>query len=173
VAQWLHIRGCAPVFVADIDTSKLQLAADMGFIPINSAEVDPVTRIKEESQGGVQKVVEACGLPQTFLQAVQTAAQFGEIVFLGNINGTFSIGEKDFSSILRRELVIYGTWNSRIVPRGQDEWTAVLDFMDRGLELAPLISHTPDLEQGPELFRAIAKGDLPSYSKVIFKIFEP
>ena len=73
--------------------------------------------------------MEAIGLPLTFLQAVQAGARFGEVVFLGNIRGSFQIGEKDFSSILRRELTIRGTWNSRVVPESRNEWTTVLSHL--------------------------------------------
>jgi L-iditol 2-dehydrogenase/galactitol-1-phosphate 5-dehydrogenase len=170
VAQWLCIRGCRPVFVADIDQAKLKLAAGMDFVPVNSSRNDPVAQILKQSGGGVQKVVEACGLPATFRQALQVAAPFGEVVFLGNISGQFKVNEAEFSSILRRELVIYGTWNSKIVPRGQDEWTAVLKYMDRELTVAPLISHTPDLSQGPEIFQALTDGRLPGYRKVVFRV---
>ncbi len=170
IAQWLASRGCHPIYVSDVDDQKLEIAADMGFVPIDSRTEDPVARIRAETDGGVQKAVEACGLPQTFLQTLQAAGRFGEVVFLGNISGDFTIGEKDFSSILRRELTIHGSWNSRVVPRGRDEWSTVLKAMDRKLKIAPLISHTPDLADGAEVFRGIADGSLGPYRKIVFKV---
>jgi len=171
VAQWLRLSGCTRVFVVDVDARKLDLVAGLGCIPINPATGgDAVQQIRAATNGeGVQRVVEAVGLPQTFLQATQVAAAFGEVVFMGNIHGEFRIGEKDFSSILRRELTIYGTWNSKIVPTGTDDWSAVLKFMDRGLEIAPMISDTPTLEQGPEIFASI-HGRKAWHHKVIFRV---
>ena len=79
----------------------------MGFVPVNAMDSNPVEFINEATDGvGVQYSVEACGLPVTFLQAVQVAGMFGEVVFMGNIVGEFKIGEKDFSNILRKELKI-------------------------------------------------------------------
>ncbi len=168
VAQWLRISGCSEVFVADIDKRKLDTASAMDFVPVDAAAGDPVRRIVSHTKGaGVDCVVEAVGLPQTFLQAVQCAAGAGQVVFLGNIIGEFKIGEKDFSSILRRELVIRGTWNSKVLPQGKDDWSTVLSYMDRGLEVAPLISHTPALSEGPEIFRKITKKE-EYFNKVIF-----
>jgi L-iditol 2-dehydrogenase len=46
--------------------------------------------------------IEACGLPVTFLQAVQVAAMFGEVLFMGNIAGEFKIGEKIFPTSCAR-----------------------------------------------------------------------
>ncbi|MDF3059486.1 MAG: hypothetical protein K0R17_3701 [Rariglobus sp.] len=171
VAQWLNLSGCARVFVVDVDPRKLDLVAALGCIPINpKTGGDAVRQILDATGGeGVQRVVEACGLPLTFLQATQVAAAFGEVVFMGNIHGEFHIGEKDFSSILRRELTIHGTWNSKVVPLGTDDWSNVLKFMDRGLQIAPMISDTPALEEGPAILASIHKRQA-WHHKVIFKV---
>jgi L-iditol 2-dehydrogenase len=155
-AQWMRLRGCQTVFVVDIDERKLALAAEMGFSPVDARTSDPAEQIRQATGGaGADRVIEAVGLPGTFLQAVQCAARFGEVVFLGNIRGSFTIGEKDFSSILRRELIIYGTWNSRVVPEGRNEWTTVLSHLGGRIEVARLISHTLPLAEGAEAFRRI------------------
>lgn len=157
-AQWLRIHGCKEVFVVDIDDKKLSIAANMGFRTVNSKKVDPVEYLLEETRGeGAPRVVEACGLPITFLQAIQMASRAGEVVFMGNIHGEFKIGEKDFSSLLRRELTIYGTWNSKVVPKGDDDWSTVLKYMDRELVVAPLISDVVGLDQAPDIFDSILK----------------
>jgi L-iditol 2-dehydrogenase/galactitol-1-phosphate 5-dehydrogenase len=169
-AQWLRILGCEQVMVVDIDPVKLKIAEEMGFTIINSSERDPVKEVMRITDGrGIPRVVEACGLPVTFLQAIESASVFGEVVFMGNIHGTFSINEKEFSSILRRELSIFGTWNSKIEPRGNDDWTTVLNKMDRELEVGPLISDLVDLDKGPEIFDSI-RYKKRFHNKVIFKI---
>ena len=168
-AQWLLLRGAAPVFVVDIDPEKLALAQSMGLTPVGAG--DPVRAILEATGGlGADRVVEAVGLPLTFLQAVRCAARFGQVVFLGNIRGQLEIGEKDVSSILRRELRIQGTWNSRFHPAGHNDWTTVLEHMERGLRIAELISHTPTLDEGPEVFRRLVSGELGHYGKIVFRI---
>jgi L-iditol 2-dehydrogenase/galactitol-1-phosphate 5-dehydrogenase len=167
-AQWMRLRGCSRVFLVDVDRQKLSLASDMGFVPIDSQKGDPVAQLLESTGGyGADRVVEAVGLPQTFLQAVMVAARFGEVVFLGNIRGSFQIGEKDFSSILRRELVIRGTWNSRVVPEGRNEWTTVLSSLGQTIEVARLISHTPTLADGVDVFRRVV-ARTESFNKVVF-----
>jgi threonine dehydrogenase-like Zn-dependent dehydrogenase len=169
-AQWMRKRGCSRVFLVDIDGQKLSLASAMGFTPVDSRKGDPVAQILEMTEGyGADRVVEAVGMPQTFLQAVMAAARFGEVVFLGNIRGSFQIGEKDFSSILRRELVIRGTWNSRVVPEGRNEWTTVLSSLGHGTEVAGLISHTPNLAEGVEVFRRVVTRT-EFFNKVVFAV---
>ncbi len=169
-AQWLRLHGCREIFVVDIDEQKLVIAAQMGFVPINSKETDPVQAVLEQTGGtGANRSVEACGFPITFLQAVQSAARFGEVLFMGNINGTFQIGEKDFSAILRKELAIYGTWNSKVTPVSGDDWTTVLRFMDRGLDIAPLITDRVSLEEGPAIFNDVVERR-GFHNKVVFDI---
>jgi len=169
-AQWLRIHGCARVIIADVDPRKLQLAAEMGFETVDSLAGDPVKQIFDLTGGtGAQRVIEACGLPVTFAQAIACAATFGEVVFMGNLHGEFRLGEKAFSSILRRELTLHGTWNSKAVPRGTDDWSTVLKYMDRELQIAPLITDTPSLEEGPAIFSSIRERKA-YHNKVIFKV---
>lgn len=169
-AQWLRIHGCARVIIADVDSRKLELAAGMGFETIDSREGDLVEKLREITGGiGAQRVVEACGLPVTFAQAIACAATFGEVVFMGNLHGEFRLGEKAFSSILRRELTLHGTWNSKVVPRGTDDWSTVLKYMDRELQIAPLITDTPTLEEGAAIFSSI-RARKTFHNKVIFRV---
>lgn len=152
VAQWLRIRGCRVVLV-DIDARKLALAGSMGFTAVQADREDPVGAVLRLTGGkGAEKVVEAAGLPLTYAQAVKCAARFGEVLWLGNISGPLRLEQKDVSDILRRELSVHGTWNSKVVPRGMDDWSTVLRHLDRELQVAPLISHAEPLEQGPRLF---------------------
>jgi L-iditol 2-dehydrogenase len=169
-AQWLRIAGCSTVILVDIDPVKLEIAQKMGFVTINSMEQDAVATVMELTNGrGTDIAIEAAGFPATFLNAVRSVGRMGQVVFMGNIHGTFQIGEQDFSNLLRKEVKIFGTWNSKISPRGIDDWSTVLMMMDKQLIVAPLISHTPDLAEGVEVFDAVVnkKG---FFNKIIFKI---
>jgi L-iditol 2-dehydrogenase/galactitol-1-phosphate 5-dehydrogenase len=169
-AQWLKIHGCKDVAIVDIDEKKLKIAQEMGFITINSLTTDAVKEVFNLTNNlGANRVVEACGLPQTFLQALNMASRNGEVVFMGNIIGEFKIGEKDFSNLLRREVTIYGTWNSKTVPSGNDDWTTALNYMDKGLIVAPLISDVVPIEKGKEIFDSILEKK-KFHNKVIIQL---
>ena len=170
IAQWMRIRGARDVIVVDVDDKKLKISEDMGFIPFDSRGEDPVDAILSyTNKSGADYAVEACGLPITFLQSIKSVRNFGEVVFMGNIAGTFKIGEKDFSNILRKEIKIYGTWNSKIIPRGKDDWSIVLKYMDRELQVAPLISHLPRLNEGKEVFDRLDNKE-EFFNRVVFTI---
>ncbi len=169
-SQWMRIRGAKEVIVVDIDNKKLKIAKEIGFIPVNGKDVDPVKYIMEQTEGsGVDFAVEACGLPLTFLQSIKSVKNFGEVLFMGNISGTFKIEENDFSKILRKELKIYGTWNSKVTPRGNDDWSTVLKYMGNELIVEPLISHTPHISEGREVFDRL-RSKKEFFNRVVFRV---
>ncbi|MFW6181633.1 MAG: galactitol-1-phosphate 5-dehydrogenase [Spirochaetota bacterium] len=152
-AQWLGIRGCGRVILVDIDARKLELARLMGFEAVHAETEDPVDAVlRLTGRKGAEKVVEAAGLPLTYAQAVRSAARFGEVLWLGNINAPLRLETGEVSGLLRRELRIHGTWNSKVTPRGMDDWSTVLRHLDHELQVAPLISHAEPLQQAPRLF---------------------
>ncbi len=170
VAQWLRIRGCRQVMVVDIDRRKLKIAEDIGFPAIDASEGDPVATVLQHThQTGVDVAVEACGLPLTYRQSVLSVGTSGQVVLLGNIAGELSLAEEEVSTALRKELILYGTWNSSITPRDRNDWSTVLQYLDQGLEVAPLISHTPPLSEGVEVFGRLHAGQ-EHFNKVVFRV---
>jgi L-iditol 2-dehydrogenase/galactitol-1-phosphate 5-dehydrogenase len=171
-AQWLARSGAHPVTVVDIDEKKLAIARGLGFKAINALSEPVVERIREATQGrGVSLAIEACGLAQTFTQALECAAVHGQVLFMGNISSDLQLSKQMISSILRRELTIRGTWNSQVVPRPLDDWSVALEAMGNGLELDGLVSHTPTLDEAVEIFSRIQQRD-GFFNKVIVKINE-
>ncbi|UCB46184.1 MAG: galactitol-1-phosphate 5-dehydrogenase [Spirochaetota bacterium] len=169
-AQWLGINGCEKIVVVEIDESKRSIAAESGFITINPEEHDPVGTLMEITNGeGADYAVEACGLALTYRQAIHSVRPLGKVVLLGYPHGDLTLDTGDISTILRREITIYGTWNSSIVPREKDDWGTVLKHMEKELQIEPLISHTPKLEDGPAIFSRMVNKQ-GQFNKVIFRI---
>ena len=171
-AQWMKINGCQKVFVSDVDEKKLKIAEELGLTPINSMNEDLVEFVKKQTDWeGIINVVEACGLPLTFRQAVLCGGRKSRILFMGNIRGTLQLEEGDVSSILRKEMTILGTWNSMVTPEGSNDWVTVLKYMDKEMNVTPLISHILPLSQGPEIFDKIVNRK-EFTNKVIFDLRE-
>lgn len=170
-AQWLRILGVSEVYVADVDARKREVMAGLGF-PVVDATGDTVEAVRELTGGrGVDCAVEASGLPATLLQAVTAAAPLGQVALLGDLSGDLTLPRSLVSSVLRRELRIYGTWNSKITPVGRSEWDMVVRHLGRDLQVAPLISHTPSLEEAPQVFANLLNRRT-WYSKVVFAVSE-
>lgn len=154
LAQWARILGASKIFLVDIIEEKLKVARDYGFSEcINAKNEDPVKKIKENTDGGVELSIESAGSPKAFVQSIEVPKAFGKVVFLGNIQGDVTFPEKVVSSILRRQLTIYGTWNSNFAPAFKDDWRLSLHFMGIGaLKVTPLITHRFKIEQANEAF---------------------
>jgi L-iditol 2-dehydrogenase/galactitol-1-phosphate 5-dehydrogenase len=171
-AQWLRILGCARVFVADIDPRKLEILQALGFETVDAAKQDTVQAVKALTGGrGVACAVEASGLPVTLIQTIEAAAVFGQVMLLGDHHHDVTLSGPLISSMLRRELTVYGAWNSKITPAGKSEWDMVLSHMRQAFQVGPLISHTPTLDQGPQVFADMAARRIWT-NKVIFAISE-
>ena len=169
-AQWLRILGCSRVIVADVDKKKCDIMRNLGFEVIDASSVNTVDKVKEITNGkGVNLAVEGSGLPITFVQAIESVGVFGQVLLLGDLNGDVTLKDTLVTSILRREVKLYGTWNSKVTPIGNSEWEMVLSHMDKDLKVEELISHTPDLSQGPELFKNMFNRKI-WHNKVVFAI---
>jgi L-iditol 2-dehydrogenase len=169
-AQWLRILGCTRVLVAEVDLRKREILQRAGFEVIDAGSRDTVAAIGEATGGrGVDCAVEACGQPVTLLQALEAAATFGQVVLLGDHHHDITLPAPLVSSLLRRELAVYGTWNSKITPPGSSEWEMVLHHMQSAFDVGPFISHTPTLSQGPEVFAELAARRV-WYNKVVFAV---
>jgi L-iditol 2-dehydrogenase/galactitol-1-phosphate 5-dehydrogenase len=146
-AQWLRILGWSRVIVADVDARKRALMSDLGFEVVDAAAQDTVAAVKELTGGrGADAAVEASGLPVTFLQCLDATAAQGQVLVLGDLKDDVTISRAQISSLIRRELVVVGTWNSKVAPSGRSEWEMVVRHIaDGSLAVAPLISHVPDL----------------------------
>ena len=98
-----------------------------------------------------------------------TAPQ-GQVLVLGDLKGDVTIPRALISSLIRRELTVLGTWNSKITPAGRSEWDMVVEHIAAGtLAVAPLISHTPGLEEVPQVLADMAARRIWS-NKVVFAV---
>ncbi len=172
-AQWLRILGWTHVVVADVDPRKLEVMSGLGFEVIDAVAQDTVAAAKELTSGrGVDAAVEASGLPATFLQCLDAAAPQGQVLVLGDLKGDVTITRSQISSLIRRELVVLGTWNSKIAPAGRSEWDMVVRHIaDGSLQVAPLVSAVPDLAEAAHVLEDVAERRVWA-NKVVFAVSE-
>jgi len=101
-------------------------------------------------------------------QSIKLAKKGGKVILLGNMRGETSLPEDLISSILRKEMILYGTWNSSFTQLPRNEWATSLQFMEEGeLKVKPLITHRFRLEQAKEAFQMMYE-KREFYNKVMF-----
>jgi L-iditol 2-dehydrogenase len=170
VAQWARAMGASRIFLFDLMPQKLALAREMGFdLAFNSRETEPDRTIQAETgYEGVHLSIEAAGVPQTFTHAIAATMRGGRMVILGNPSADVTLPAGLISQLMRRELTLYGTWNSEYSAAGNDDdWQTVLASLASGaINLAPLITHRVRLA---EAFAALQmmKEQREFFSKVL------
>jgi L-iditol 2-dehydrogenase len=168
-AQWLRILGWTRVLVADVDPAKRAVLEELGFETID-ATADTVAQARSLTGTGVDAAVEASGLPQTLVQALEATAPQGQVLILGDLKGDVTLPRALVSSLIRRELTVLGTWNSKITPAGRSEWDMVVAHIASGrLQVAPLISHALPLDRAAGTFDDMTERRVWS-NKVVFAV---
>ncbi len=116
----------AEVIAVDVDDAKLALAGLAGAAHgVNSRRSELREQILELSAGeGPDVVIEAVGLPETFVSAVTQVAVAGRVVYIGYAKAPVSY---DSSQFVRKELDILGSRNAT-----EQDFAGVFQLLAKG-----------------------------------------
>lgn len=142
-----RMEGCE-VVVSDISSEKLSFAAQFGFHQglLNDTKEHFEDQVNEYTQGaGFDIVIEAVGLPSTFLAAVDSAAYGGRVIQIG-------VGKEhadfNFTLVQKKELHIIGSRNAL-----DRDFSHVIAMASEGkIQLETLISAIYPYQQAAEAF---------------------
>jgi len=138
--QLAKVFGAKEIYAVDIDPKKLLTAKDMGAIPINAKENDPVEQIMTLTKGiGVDVALELIGLKLTMEQGVKSLARFGR---LGLVGITRELLEIDSYEAICREKEIIGVSDHLL-----SELPFLLDLAEQGkIDLSKVVTKSVPLE---------------------------
>ena len=158
------------MFLFDIVAEKLELAKQLGFDKVfNTTTETPVEVVNAHTDGkGAQVCIEAAGVPATYRDALGSAGRAGSVVLLGNPDADVNLPAALISQVMRREVSIFGTWNSDYSAAGNDDdWRTVLQAMASGmLTLTPLITHKVPLTDSTDIL-VMMRDKREFYAKVL------
>ncbi|MDE0839140.1 MAG: galactitol-1-phosphate 5-dehydrogenase [Kiritimatiellae bacterium] len=167
--QWAKALGAGDVIAVDIFPEKLAAAGAVGAdVCINARETDAVAAIKELTDGkGVERSLEFAGSPITQEQCIRATAALGSTVWGGISHQPLNLSEQAVDDILRKELVIRGSWNSSFAPFVSD-WENALAFMGRGkIVKGDVITHRLSLDELPDAIQMMLERKT-DFNKVMF-----
>ncbi len=102
-------------------------------------------------------VLEAVGTPNAIELAISATKRGGSLVLMGNPSGDISIKQAVYWKILRKQLNLYGTWNSAYDGINASDWTEVVSALSaEEIEADGLLTHKfpqSSLMDGLELMR--------------------
>jgi L-iditol 2-dehydrogenase len=158
--QAAHALGCSRVFVADLDATRLRLAREMGAdetIDVSGAAM--LAEVLRLSGGkGIDVVFEAVGREQTVTAAIDSARKGGTVVLIGNITPEVRL---PLQKVVSRQIRLQGTAAS------SGEYPEAIELMRTGaIRVKPLITAVVPLEEGPQWFARLHKGE-PNLMKVV------
>lgn len=143
----------AKVYVCDVYEDRLKYAKKLGADGvINASKEDLMKRVSEITDNhGMDLVMEAVGLPQTFLNSIEAAAFGSKIVLIGNGKRNT---EFNHSIILKKELDIFGSRNS------VDEMRELVKIVEeKDIDLSCIISDKMNFKNSIEAFDRLKNND--------------
>ncbi|MCG3217294.1 MAG: zinc-binding dehydrogenase, partial [Candidatus Heimdallarchaeota archaeon] len=134
--QLAKVLGAREIYAVDIDSGKLVTAEEMGAVPINAKNNDPVDKIMKLTKGeGVDVALELIGLSLTMDQGVRSLARFGRLGLVGITANTFDISSYE---VICREKEIIGVSDHLL-----SELPFLLDLAQQGkLDLSKVVTKT-------------------------------
>jgi len=158
--QAARAAGCTRVFIADVDATRLKLAAEMGAVEMIHASGASMSAevMKLTGDEGVDVVFEAVGREQTVAAAIDSVRKGGTVVLIGNITPEVKL---PLQKVVSRQIRLQGTAAS------SGEYPEAIELMRTGaIRVKPLITTVAPLEDGPQWFERLHKGE-PNLMKVV------
>jgi len=158
--QAARAAGCARVFIADIDATRLAFAAQAGADQILDASGgDLLDQVLALTGGrGVDLALEAVGRSETVSSAIDCTRKGGTVTLVGNIQ---PVVELPLQKVVSRQIRLQGSCASA------GEYPQAIELVAGGqIVVSPLITAIAALEDGPRWFERLHARE-PNLMKII------
>jgi L-iditol 2-dehydrogenase len=95
----------------------------------------------KEEHSKFDYILEAAGVPSTFTFSLKLVANGGTVIWMGNISDDLKLDKQIVSNILRKEINLFGTWNSEYKTNEDCDWQKTLKLMKNGLCPSNYVDH--------------------------------
>ena len=158
--QAARAAGCTRVLIADIDTTRLALARQVGSEELlDSSGAELAAEVMRLTDGrGVDLAFEAVGRAETVSAAIDCTRKGGTVTLVGNITPEVTL---PLQQVVTRQLRLQGSCAS-----SGEYPEAIRLIADGGMKVKPLITAVAALEEGPRWFERLHASE-PNLMKVI------
>lgn len=154
--QWAKAFGAENVYYFDVDPRKIDFCKKLGFL-------------QYEKNVHIHCVLEGTGYGDALKKCLDAIEPGGRMVLMGNPATEVCLSQNTYWHILRKELSVYGTWNSSYNER-QNDWAESLKAMADGkIDVKPLITHIFPLADCNKAFEMM-KNRTEFFNKVMLEI---
>ena len=132
--QWAYKFGAKKVTIIGRNETKRELVERCGLEYVVCTNKDEIAQY--------DFVLEAVGTPSAVELAISGTTPGGTVLLMGNPSGDISLSQNLYWRILRKQLVLKGTWNSAFDGLNPSDWTdAVHAIANNEVNVETLISH--------------------------------
>ena len=143
--QWAKNMGASFVSVIGRGEEKREMIEHCG--------LHYVSKFQDADEYDV--VVEAVGSMESIAMSIELTKPGGTIVLMGNPHGDILLTQDVYWKILRRQLLLVGTWNSSFNGLCKSDWTEAANALSvNTINVSPLVTHIleqSELKKGLEL----------------------
>ncbi|MBZ0312906.1 galactitol-1-phosphate 5-dehydrogenase [Clostridium butyricum] len=155
IIQWLKAYGVNDVVAIgtnDNQKNMIQNIMDVKFYNINDF-VSQKEFLATMIDKNISLLYECVGNNDTINNSIYMIQPGGELVFIGNPDGNILFEKEVYWKILRKQLRLYGVWNSSFINNRNDDWNTAIKFISEGrINPSLQITHKLEFEQ---LFEAL------------------
>lgn len=145
--------GARHVVVTDINDYRLDLASKLGAthtVNVERSDLGEVMKVLEIREG-FDIALEMSGAPAALHSILPVMIHGGRVALLGLLPDGVAI---DWSTVIFHSLTLKGVYGREMY----DTWYKMGVFIEGGLDLSPIITHTFDAEDFNEAFDAVRSG---------------
>jgi L-iditol 2-dehydrogenase len=158
--QSARAAGASRIFVADVDATRLKLAADLGadrtIQATGAALIDEVLRLTHDL--AVNIVMEAVGLNETIASAIDCVRKGGTVTLVGNLAPQVTL---PLQKVVSRQIRLQGSCASA------GEFPRAIELIASGkIKVKPLITAIAPLSDGPSWFHRLHARE-PNLMKIV------
>ena len=158
--QAARVAGCSKVFVADIDTTRLDLAKQLGADEtLLASGADLLEQVMRLTGGrGVDVVLEAVGRAETVTGAIDCVRKGGKVTLVGNIAPEVPL---PLQKVVTRQIRLQGSCASA------GEYPQAIELITAGkIKVDSLITAVAPLDDGPSWFERLHARE-PNLMKIV------
>ncbi len=164
--QAARAAGCSPVYVSDIDPTRLALAVALGadhVLPFTGKQL--AARVAEYTEGrGTDLVFEAVGNNETVATAIDSVRKGGTVTLIGNVAPEVTL---PLQKVVSRQIRLQGSCAS------SGEYPQAIELVASGkIKVKPLITAIASLDEGPQWFERLHARE-PNLMKVVLAPSKP
>jgi L-iditol 2-dehydrogenase len=169
IAMWAGFAGAQKVSISDITDKRLEVAKSLGIDDVFDAKKgNYVEHLMGLVNGeGIDISFETAGNITTQRQAIESTKYLGKVILLGITHNEFSLPEKLGESILRKEMMIMGSWAAYSSPFPGKDWFDSIELITQNkFRVEELVDSFARLEEGNKIYGYLKKST--KYIKILF-----